>query len=179
MSIAEQKRVLRRELIRRRKELSPDAKAEADERIFHRLLPLLGQSSGVFTYVSTDIEVDTRRIIQWCFENRKPVATPVSGDTELTFYPISSFEGLSVGRFGILEPALRESPAASDSRSLCIVPALMCDETGLRLGYGRGYYDRFLSGFAGKSAIICYADFVGQLPAEPHDRRADYVIIDR
>ena len=56
------------------------------------------------------------------------------------------------------------------------VPALCCDRGGLRLGYGRGYYDRFLAGFPGKSVVICYSDFVMKVPAEPHDMRADEII---
>ena len=85
---------------------------------------------------------------------------------------------LAAGRFGIMEPVNRTAPAIPDEDSLCIVPALTCDKSGLRLGYGRGYYDRFLAGFPGKSVIICYSDFVGEVPAEPHDRRADAVITD-
>ena len=89
-----------------------------------------------------------------------------------------SFDELSVGRFNILEPTGRTSQAVPDKDSLCIVPALCCDRSGLRLGYGRGYYDRFLAGFPGRSVIICYSDFVMKVPAEPHDRRADLVVTD-
>lgn len=178
MSLTEQKKQLRRELIQRRREIPPEVKSQADEHIFNALLPYLERCSGVFTYVSTEIEVDTRQLISWCFEHGKPVAVPVSGDSELTFFPIASFEELAEGRFHIQEPVDRSTPAVPDADSLCIVPALLCDRSGLRLGYGRGYYDRFLAGFLGKSAIICYSAFVGEVPAEPHDRRADFVVTD-
>lgn len=178
MNITEQKKTLRRELIQRRREMDPEEKSRADMAVFAKLIPLLESCSSVFTYVSTEIEVDTRRLLSWCFEHGKSVATPVSGDTELTFYPISSEKDLEAGRFGILEPVARSAPLVPDKNSLCIVPALLCDRSGLRLGYGRGYYDRFLSGFPGKSVIICYSDFVGVVPAEPHDRHADHVITD-
>lgn len=176
MTTSEQKKALRRELIQRRRSIPADEKAARDERIFRELLPLVMEHSSVFTYVSTEIEVDTRRLLDWCFANGKPAAVPVSGDHDLTFYNISGFSELAPGRFGIMEPVNRELPAVPDSGSLCIVPALCCDKTGLRLGYGRGYYDRFLADFPGTSAIICYSDFVGEVPAEPHDRRADLVI---
>ena len=176
MTTAEQKKALRRELIQRRRSIPADEKAAWDERIFRELLPLVMEHSSVFTYVSTEIEVDTRRLLDWCFANGKPAAVPVSGDHDLTFYNISGFSELAPGRFGIMEPVNRELPAVPDSGSLCIVPALCCDKTGLRLGYGRGYYDRFLADFPGTSAIICYSGFVGEVPAEPHDRRADLVI---
>lgn len=178
MSITDEKKALRRELIQRRRSMPDDVRSAADDRIFERLLPLLESCSSVFTYVSTEIEVDTRRLMKWCFQHGKVVAVPVSGDCELTFYPVRSFDELSSGRFNILEPVDRSAPAVPDENSLCIVPALCCDRSGLRLGYGRGYYDRFLSGFPGKSVIVCYSDFVMNVPAEPHDRRADETITD-
>ena len=154
MNIPDEKKALRRELIQRRRNMPDDVKSAADSRIFDRLIPLLEKCSSVFTYVSTEIEVDTRQLMKWCFEHGKTVAVPVSGDSELTFYPIRSFDELSVGRFNIMEPVDRSVPAVPDSDSLCIVPALCCDRCGLRLGYGRGYYDRFLAGFPGKSVVI-------------------------
>lgn len=178
MTVAEQKKSLRRELIQRRRELPAEEKRAWDERIFKRLLPILEQCSGVFTYVSTDIEVDTRRVIDWCFQHGMPVFTPVSGDSELTFFEVHCWEGLKSGRFGIDEPSDRTKAAYADEKSLCIVPALCCDRNGFRLGYGRGYYDRFLAGFPGKTAVICYSEFVGEVPLEAHDRCADMVITD-
>lgn len=178
MSVTDEKKSLRKSLIQCRRQMSPEVKAAADERIFEQLLPVIEKSSSVFTYVSTDIEVDTMKLLEWCFEHGKPVGTPVSGDTELTFYPVKSFEELSSGKYGISEPVNRTSPLVPDERSVCIVPALCCDRTGLRLGYGRGYYDRFLTGFPGKAVIICYSEFVMNVPHEPHDRRADMVITD-
>lgn len=178
MSVTEEKKALRRALIQRRREIPQDIKAAADERIFTRLLPMLEECGGVFTYVSTEIEVDTRRLLSWCFSHGKSAAVPVSGDTELTFYPVCSFSELAEGRFGIMEPINRIAPAVPDERSLCVIPALLCSGNGYRLGYGRGYYDRYLAEFPGKKVIICYADFVGEVPTEPHDRRADAVITD-
>ncbi len=178
MSVSEQKNALRGLLIQWRRDMPRQEKRVRDDRIFMRLLPLLEECGGVFTYVSTETEVDTRRLLEWCFENGKPVFAPVSGDTELTFYQVRGSDELKHGRFGISEPVNRDNPAAADSNSLCVVPALCCDRQGFRLGYGRGYYDRFLEGFPGRSVIICYSDFVMEIPREPHDRRADLVITD-
>ena len=174
----EVKKALRRELIARRRALDPAEKARADCDIFMQLLPLLSGVSAVFTYVSTPIEVDTRALIGRCLESGVPVAVPVSGDEELSFYYITDVSQLAEGRYGILEPADRTRPAAADERTLCIVPALCADGEGLRLGYGKGYYDRFLRGFSGRSVILCYDDFKRCVPAEPHDRHADAVVTD-
>lgn len=153
------------------------AKSAADEDIFGQLKPFIDKARAVFTYASTDIEVDTRRVIVYCLENAIPVALPVSGDTELSFFYINGAAELKKGRFGIDEPPT-DRPATADENTLCIVPALCADGKGLRLGYGRGYYDRFLSGFAGRSVIICYRDFKMKVPAEPHDFKANFTIFD-
>lgn len=174
----ELKQALRRELIERRRAMDKTAKAAADADIFEQLKPLLGGVSAVFAYASTDIEVDTRRLIGYCLDNGIPAALPVSGDTELAFYRINALSELKRGRFGIDEPP-RGKPAFADKETLCIVPALCADGEGLRLGYGGGYYDRFLSGFEGKSVILCYGAFKREVPAEPHDIRADLTVFDR
>lgn len=174
----ELKKTLRKELIARRKALDPMIKAKADNDIFEQLRPLIDKSSAVFTYASTEIEVDTRKFIAYCLERKIPVALPVSGDEELFFYYIDKSEDLSRGRFNIDEPP-RERPAVPDKDTLCIVPALCADGEGYRLGYGRGYYDRFLSTFPGKSVIICYNSFKMEVPTEPHDIKANSTIFNR
>lgn len=172
------KKALRSELISRRKAMNSSDKQRADESIFQQLKPLVDRADSVLTYVSTDIEVDTRRLLEYCFGTGKRVAVPVSGDTELFFYEIKSFDDLAIGRFSIMEPVSRDVIFTGGRDSLCVVPALCADGTGLRLGYGRGYYDRFLSSFGGESVIICYSDFRMQVPNEPHDVRADMTIFD-
>lgn len=170
---ADEKRALRRELIALRKALPAKDRCAADDRIFALLKPMLDKAGAVFTYVSAPFETDTRRIIDYCFDNGIPVAAPVSGDNEMKFYFISGWDGLAVGGFNILEPVNQDNEAVSDESSICIVPALSADENGFRLGYGGGYYDRFLSGFNGLSVVISYSALRREIPTEKHDIRAD------
>lgn len=174
----EVKRQLRKELIAKRRAMPPEEKSAADKAVYERLKPLIDRADSVFVYVSTEIEVDTRQVMQYCFDKGIPVATPVSGETELFFYPVRSFEELAKGRFGIMEPIYRDTEMQFTEKSLCIVPALCADGNGYRLGYGRGYYDRFLERFSGQSVIICYSTFRMEVPAEPHDKQADFTIFD-
>lgn len=174
----ELKQALRRELISRRKAMSESEKKAADEDIFGQVKPLLDKASAVFTYASTNIEVDTRRIIEYCLQRGIPTALPVSGDSELSFYYIVSADELKPGRFNIDEPP-RDRSAKADDRTLCIVPALCADGEGARLGYGKGYYDRFLCVFPGTSVILCYKSFKRDVPVEPHDIKADFTIFNR
>ena len=174
----ELKKQLRRELIAQRRAMNTDEKAAADLDIFEQLKPYLDKAGSVFTYASTEIEVDTRRIISYCLERGIPTGLPVSGDSELEFFYIGKTDELIKGRFDIDEPPRLRS-AAADENTLCIVPALCADGEGLRLGYGKGYYDRFLSSFCGQSVILCYKSFKRSVPAEPHDIKADFTIFNR
>lgn len=171
----ELKQALRRELIARRKAMNAEYKKIADADIFAQVKPFIDKAGAVFTYASTDIEVDTRRIISYCLERGTPTALPVSGDSEIAFYYIKCLEELKAGRFNIDEPP-RTMPAAADENTLCIVPALCADGFGMRLGYGRGYYDRFLKGFIGTSVILCYKEFRQSVPSEPHDIKTNFTI---
>lgn len=172
------KKALRRNLIALRREMSSRYRNEADSDIFRRIKPYADSADIVFTYVSTEIEVDTRRLLQYCFDNGITAAVPVSGESTLSFYSISDLSQLAPGRYGIPEPVCREKEIIPTKRSLCVVPALCADGNGLRLGYGKGYYDRFLADFPGISVIICYCSFMREVPAEPHDVKADITIFD-
>lgn len=176
----ELKQNLRKELIALRKAMNAEAQKKADEDIFGQVRPLLDKASAVFTYASTNIEVDTRQIIGYCLSRGIPTALPVSGESELAFYFIKSADELKPGRFNIDEPQPDpEAAAVVDKNTLCIVPALCADGEGARLGYGKGYYDRFLSGFPGMSVILCYKEFKREVPVEPHDIKADFTIFNR
>ncbi len=171
------KSALRRELIAKRKAMSQNERTFADESIFRQLLPFVEKASSVFCYASTEIEVDTRRLIDYCLAEKIPVALPVSGDSELSFFYIDSTEQLKKGRYNIDEPP-QSRPAFADGKTLLVVPALCADGKGFRLGYGKGYYDRFLENFKGISVIICYRSFKCEVPTEPHDMRTLFTIFD-
>ncbi len=174
----ELKKTLRKELIARRRAMDSALKQAADFNIFEQIKPLADKASAVFTYASTDIEVDTRRLISYCLDRGIPLALPRSGETELSFFYINKAEDLTRGRFNIDEP-LTDMPASFDKNTLCVIPALCADGEGYRLGYGRGYYDRFLSGFDGVGVIICYSAFKQDVPTEPHDVKASITIFNR
>lgn len=174
----EVKKALRKELIARRKTMDAAEKDAADLDIFEQLKPFADKASAVFIYASTPIEVDTRRLISYCIEKKIPVALPRSGETELSFFYINGPGDLTPGRFNIDEPPA-DKPASFDENTLCVIPALCADGEGYRLGYGRGYYDRFLGSFNGSSVIICYSSFRQEVPTEPHDVTAKYTIFNR
>ena len=184
MTVAEYKKQLRRELIARRRELlQSGGKEQLDKRVFSALLQndRIMKSRIVLAYVSTPIEVDTSAFIKECFDRNIPVAVPKCTTDSMTFMLISSFDDLSTGMYGILEPKeyCRAVTADMYKDSVCIVPALSFNSDGYRLGYGKGYYDRLLSGYDGFSAGLCYRSFIDEkIPLDNYDMRVDILVTD-
>ena len=86
-------------------------------------------------------------------------------------------EHLIPAKFGLFEPNNTCPILIPDEKTLCIVPAIAFDENGNRLGYGKGFYDRFLSNFNGASiGLTCSDLLVKQLPTDPHDTPVKIVI---
>lgn len=138
------------------------------------------RNAVLLIYVSTPIEVDTFRIIRQALADGKRVAVPrcVPDTRNMDFYYIESTDELSPGMFGVLEPAVNPDKLYQVSDGgLCIVPAFSYDWRGFRLGYGKGYYDRFLSRFEGNMVGICYSDCVQRsLPHGRFDRPVELLV---
>ena len=116
----------------------------------------------LFVFVSTPIEVDTYRLINKALEDGKVVAVPrcVPGTRDMEMCFIGSMADLEPGMYGIPEPKASCAICSDWSDCLCIVPAFCNDKKGYRLGYGGGYYDRFLSQFSGMTVGINYSECV-------------------
>ena len=132
-----------------------------DRQIIDRICSLYQyrEAQLLLCYVSKPIEVDTIPLIRRALADGKQVACPrcVEGTRQMEFYRIRSLDDLEKRTFGVLEPKVPGCEKLTDfSGSLCIVPALMYDLKGYRLGYGGGYYDRFLSGYDGYKIGITY-----------------------
>ena len=113
----------------------------------------------------------------------KQVAFPIITDTEnkkMSFHTIQSLGDAVVGAYGIKEPPEDAPLALFDADTLCILPALAYDAQGNRLGYGGGYYDRFLSNFAGISVLAIYSFlYADSLPTDKFDKQADKIITEK
>lgn len=179
------KDALRRKHREWRENLAKEEKLQLDTAIAKQVRRLwqYQRCATLLTYVSTPIEVDTRRIIRQALEDGKRVAVPrcVPGTRQMEFYYICSEETLSPGSFGVLEPDPFRCERLTDmSDGLCIVPAFSYDWHGFRLGYGKGYYDRFLSGFDGCRIGICYSACVQRsLPHGRFDRPVELLVTEK
>lgn len=183
--IKSEKTELREAAIKMRNALEKDNKVDYDCEIESRVIAHKSfiYADAVFTYVSTEKEVDTLGLIHAAWAVGKTVAVPKC-DREsnvMIFYVIKSMDDLKPGYFGILEPDEKKcEPAQSTANSLCIVPGLCFDAEGYRIGYGKGYYDRFLKSFNGISVGLCYSSGVKlKLPRGDYDVPVNIVSTER
>ncbi|WP_101696550.1 5-formyltetrahydrofolate cyclo-ligase [Clostridium minihomine] len=184
-NIKELKKDLRAKYRGLRENLSDETKLRLDSEIQSRLLSLreYSRASTVFTYISKELEVDTLAVIKAAWANQKRVAAPrcIPGTRDMEFFYIRSLEDLAPGTFGVMEPVPERCEKVEDESSgFCLVPGFSFDVQGFRLGYGSGYYDRFLSRFGGFTVGVCYSFCVQwNLPHGYYDRSVDILITEK
>ena len=166
------KQALRAFFTEKRRILAKDdeRKRQLDLEIESRLIltPEYRSAHALLLYAAREHEIATVSILYAALANGKTVAYPRCEDGgEMTFCAVASYADLIPGRYGILEPRQDCPVFIPDARTLCVCPALCCDMSGYRLGFGGGYYDRFLSDFGGVSAALCYSEAL--IPSLVHD----------
>lgn len=177
------KKVLRKEIRAKIRDMDPDYRAESDEGIFRNLtaLPEYAAARTVFAYFSVNGEADTHRLIEHALKSGKRVALPVVlGDDRMVF-ALAGGELVSGALYSIPEPDENSLRAEPEKGDLLIVPALCFDKNGYRLGQGGGYYDRYLEKYDGVfTAGLCrQALLMDAVPREAHDRRVDCVVTEK
>lgn len=178
-----EKQRLREEHLAAREALSEQERSVLDDRITQKLLAISEyvEATTVLTYVSVSSEVSTRMFIECALRDGKTVAVPrcLPGH-RLEFVAITSLDQLVAAPFNLLEPPKGLSALAEVqmSNAICIVPALLVDTKGYRLGYGAGFYDRFLSTYPGKKICLAYQQNLSRtmLPHTTFDVAVDEVI---
>lgn len=181
------KNSIRTECKNLRKEMSAVQRNNADRLIFEKTAEILEKypSEYLYCYVSSpEIEVDTLRLIDTSLKKNITIIVPkcVKGSCTLEHYIIHSRNELEKGAFGIYEPDSGICRKADPPYSgVCIVPGLAFDTYGIRMGYGKGYYDRFLENFSGLKIGLCYECclYEEQLPHDRFDAVMDIVVTER
>lgn len=176
------KTVIREQMRERLRQLPPEEKRAYDEQIAAKLyaLPIWQQATTVALTVSKGREIDTTPMIEKAWKEGKVVCVPKCHPTTktMTFRAIRSFAQLETVYFGLKEPieAVTEEipPQAIE---LMIVPGICFSTNGYRIGYGGGYYDRYLQQVKHPTVSLAYPfQVVEQLPIEPHDIPVDVII---
>ena len=145
-SILEKKKRLRRDLLEKRKNLPQSLLQEKSGLILRVLLSekAFANASSVALYFPVNGEVDTRGIFKKCIDLEKKVFFPKTRGSNLVFLRTRNIEELTPGAFAIPEPATDAERARGDELDLVLIPGVAFDFSGNRIGYGKGFYDRFL-----------------------------------
>lgn len=140
---------------------------------------LYRQATVIFIYVSFKSEVDTTQLIQTALLEGKKVCVPkvISKSDGMKAYYITSFAQLEIGKYKIKEP-ISNQEAKPEDIDLAIIPGAAFDKTGRRIGYGGGFYDRYLAGRYKmvKTALAYEQQVYDKVPADDHDVLMDYII---
>jgi 5-formyltetrahydrofolate cyclo-ligase len=173
-----------RQILRQRKEsMIPEDRLEKSKRICHHLMRLIRDGETVMVYTSKEKEVNTIPIITALFERGNPVIVPVivKDDISLRLSYLRDFSVLVPSTFGVPEPIGNEILATGENVDTIILPMLGFDRTGGRIGYGAGYYDRFLAKNQNirKIGIAFACQEYANLPADENDIPMDTIITEK
>jgi len=169
------KKKTRQRVLQQRRAFSATEKTPAEQRMlkFLQSWEIFRQAKTIHIFISKTDEPDTVPIIESAWESGKTVAVPcvVPDSFELFHSQLKSFEDLSSGALGVLEPSPEGRIAMNpESFDLVIIPGVAFDRQGGRLGYGKGYYDRFLEQTAAfRLALAFNFQVLEKVPTEKHD----------
>lgn len=155
-------------------------KAKKDNSIFYQIIQneQVCKADTILLYYSTKEEIDTLHLIEYFLSNHKKVALPKVIGKSIIFHYITSLNDKKLGKYNIFEP-VNNNPVIEFSNSICIVPGICFDSKNYRVGYGGGYYDRFLSTYKGYSIGLTYQEcLIDSIEIDDYDQCVDLVITD-
>jgi 5-formyltetrahydrofolate cyclo-ligase len=177
--VGDRKRALRAEL-RERRRIMPSAEREASNAdVAANLIRLTEDlhSKSIAAYLSTPDEPDTREFLRWACERGIRVLLPVSREDGLLDWAPYDGDEESVDLFGMPTPTSELlGPIAINGVDLIVVPAAAVDGAGMRMGWGRGYFDKTLGSMEARPpvyAVIFDHELVDAVPSERHDQPVD------
>ncbi len=185
MKIADKKTALREQLLKNRNVLSLEEWERKSSEIHERLKSLIEIKQGrcIHSYISmaNRKEVDTLQLIRYFLANDKQVMVPVihSGTYKLDHSFLPSIDHLKPHKWGVLEPedVIAANPADAD---LILVPMVGADEKKNRIGYGKGFYDRFLAESSQIKIGLCFeCTVVNELPVDHFDVPLDVIVTEK
>ena len=180
---SEIKKQRRTELKQLRDSIAPEARETLNRIIFQRLssIEAFQKASCIFSYASMGSEADTAVIISDAISRKKTVALPKTYENgRMEFFSVMDVNALERGALGILEPSEARPLMKSTDADVIILPGLGFDRHLHRLGYGKGFYDRYLTRDlkALKIAIGYEVQFGMDFPTGDHDIPADVLVTD-
>jgi len=178
--MSEEKTRVRAVLRARKEAMRPEERLEKSGLIARHLMLLIASGETVMVFTSKEKEVNTKPLIEALFAEKNPVVVPIiqKEDVTLRLSYLRDFSALVPSTFGVPEPIGSEIPADPENIDVIILPMLGFDRAGGRIGYGAGYYDRFLSKNPGlfKIGVAFGCQEMDHLPTDENDVRMDLIV---
>lgn len=183
-TIDSEKKALRRRVREQLSALSRSALVRSDDVLFEKFLalPQVEEAKTVFAFWGVPgREPDTARLVRELVRRDKTVGLPrMLPDHRMEVRRYDPDKPLVAVSFGISEPGEDCPLIAREDIGLVLVPNLCCDRQGYRLGFGGGYYDRWLAGFSGVTVGLCRETVLQEtVPTETHDARVDLLLTEK
>ena len=180
------KQILRKELIVKRLGISPSENLEYSKVICSNFekLATYRYADGYLMYFPLRNEVNVKIAMEMLLKKGKKIYLPrcsKSGEGIMDFFEICSFDDLEEGAFKVMEPKeYCQRVEVFSNNTVCIVPGIAFDQKGYRLGYGKGYYDRFLRDYKGTKIGVVFSDFLfDTLPRGKYDTAVDVLVTEK
>lgn len=174
------KKELRSKYIKERNNLSEEYRKTAAEIIFEKLeaLDIFTKAESIFVYVGFGSEIGTENFIKKYIDKKK-IFVPKIVNKEMKVAHINKWSDLSPGHFNVLEP--KTNNFYSGKIDLVITPSIVFSKDGYRLGYGKGYYDKYFSSSDYMISVgLSYDKLLkDSVPKEEHDKRVDCIITEK
>lgn len=182
--IKKEKDAIRKACAERRNQMTPEEHREQDSKIINTATSLVSfrYAEIILLYAPIKSEIDVMPIFEIAKEKGKRVAFPKCNMEErtMTFHFVDSLDDLEPCAYGIREPkedAEIYDPETEKASTLCFIPGLAFDVYGYRLGYGKGYYDKFMHKFTGSKIGLAYThQILPSLPKGKFDKHCDIMI---
>ncbi|MBC5630983.1 5-formyltetrahydrofolate cyclo-ligase [Clostridium sp. NSJ-6] len=180
------KKIIRKSVLKLRRNIKDEERGVWDKSIFDLLVnsKIYKDAQSIFIYVSCKDEVDTKEIIDYSLKNDKAIYVPKINieDKTMKAIRIHSLNELYVNKYGILEPNIVDKNYIDSDFDLIVLPGIAFDKVGNRIGYGGGYYDKYLSVLEcriNKVALAYGFQVLDNIEYEDHDIRVDYIITNK
>ena len=176
----DEKNLIRKQMKQLREDMTRTERFEKSMQIFEQLItvPEFKRADRIYTYVSMDNEIDTIMLIDYSLSLEKRVFVPRVSGKDMEFYEISDISELNPGYMGIYEPDINGKEPDYSRTSFMCMPGLAFDRSYNRIGYGGGFYDRYLSveNKLYKAALAYEAQLLESIPAQDGDVRPDMIV---
>ena len=177
MSVNVQKAALRKHLLEKRDATSAELRNISSKKIHLNLRQNTSftNSQNIACYFPIGSEVDTSDVMLDILQQNKNLLLPKIINDNIEFYVVPNLEKLEKGSFEIMEP--KDSCKKAAEINCVLIPTVGVSKAGIRLGYGKGYYDRFLSSTNAVKISLTYSkQIIKSIPSDSHDIKIDWIV---